>query len=88
MRPRCCADRPLPSRADLVQITPEYLAYLRRWTLARSALLISDEVLSFRLGYTGAFGESSIKPDITAFGKIISLGFPPARESSEKVLKP
>ncbi|CDZ56651.1 aspartate aminotransferase family protein [Neorhizobium galegae] len=67
---------PLPSRAGLVQITPEYLAYLRRWTSARSALLISDEVLSFRLGYTGAFGESSIKPDITAFGKIIGGGLP------------
>ncbi len=67
---------PLPSRAGLVQITPEYLAHLRRWTSARSALLISDEVLSFRLGYTGAFREGSIKPDITAFGKIIGGGLP------------
>jgi glutamate-1-semialdehyde 2,1-aminomutase len=67
---------PLPSRVGLIPIAPEYLAYLRRWTSARSALLISDEVLSFRLGYTGAFGESSIKPDITAFGKIIGGGLP------------
>jgi glutamate-1-semialdehyde 2,1-aminomutase len=67
---------PLPSRVGLLPIAPEYLAYLRRWTSARSALLISDEVLSFRLGYMGAFAESSIKPDITAFGKIIGGGLP------------
>lgn len=67
---------PLPSRVGLLPIAPEYLAYLRRWTSARSALLISDEVLSFRLGYRGAFGESSINPDITAFGKIIGGGLP------------
>lgn len=67
---------PLPSRAGLVPITPEYLSFLRRWTSSRSALLISDEVLSFRLGYRGALGDCPIKPDITAFGKIIGGGLP------------
>uniref|UniRef100_UPI0031013795 aminotransferase class III-fold pyridoxal phosphate-dependent enzyme n=1 Tax=Neorhizobium sp. EC2-8 TaxID=3129230 RepID=UPI0031013795 len=53
---------PLPSRAGLVHITPEYLAYLRRWTSARSALLVSDEVLSFRLGYTGPSAKARSSP--------------------------
>jgi glutamate-1-semialdehyde 2,1-aminomutase len=44
--------------------------------LEHSALLISDEVLSFRLGYAGALGESPVRPDITAFGKIIGGGLP------------
>lgn len=67
---------PLPSRAGLICVSPEYLAFLRRWTSAHAALLISDEVLSFRLAYAGALGDGPIRPDITAFGKIIGGGLP------------
>jgi len=39
-------------------------------------LLIFDEVIAFRLGYSGAQGIWGIKPDLTALGKIIGGGFP------------
>lgn len=67
---------PLPSRIGLVSVSPDYLSFLRRWTSVHGALLISDEVLSFRLGYAGALGDGPIRPDITAFGKIIGGGLP------------
>jgi len=39
-------------------------------------LLIFDEVVSFRLGYSGSQGVLGVQPDITALGKIIGGGFP------------
>ncbi|MGT2468377.1 aminotransferase class III-fold pyridoxal phosphate-dependent enzyme [Mesorhizobium atlanticum] len=40
------------------------------------ALVIFDEVISFRLGWSGAQGLWGIEPDLTALGKIIGGGFP------------
>ena len=67
---------PLPSRIGLIPATPEYLEMLRRWTSANGALLVTDEVLSFRLGYGGALGTSTVHPDLCVFGKIIGGGLP------------
>ncbi|TIN32329.1 MAG: aspartate aminotransferase family protein [Mesorhizobium sp.] len=67
---------PLPSRAGLTLIAPDYLRMLRQWTKAQGSLLISDEVLSFRLGYAGALGAGDIFPDLCTFGKIIGGGLP------------
>ncbi|WP_352686402.1 aminotransferase class III-fold pyridoxal phosphate-dependent enzyme [Mesorhizobium australicum] len=39
-------------------------------------LVIFDEVISFRLGWSGAQGLWGIQPDLTALGKIIGGGFP------------
>jgi len=49
---------------------------LRRVTKEIGALLIFDEVITFRLGYNGAQGRYHIDPDLTALGKIIGGGFP------------
>lgn len=49
---------------------------LREETRQSGALLIFDEVYSFRLGYGGAQGDLGITPDITALGKIIGGGLP------------
>jgi glutamate-1-semialdehyde 2,1-aminomutase len=38
--------------------------------------VIFDEVISFRLGWSGAQGLWGIAPDLTALGKIIGGGFP------------
>jgi glutamate-1-semialdehyde 2,1-aminomutase len=66
----------LVSRMGFLPATPEYLALLREWTRANGALLIQDEVFSFRLGYQGAQGHYGIDPDLTALGKIIGGGLP------------
>ena len=39
-------------------------------------LLVFDEVVSFRLGYSGAQGLMDIQPDLTTIAKIIGGGFP------------
>lgn len=66
----------MPNRAGLVPATPEFLAMLRRVTQEIGALLILDEVITFRLGYNGAQGRFEIDPDITVLGKVIGGGFP------------
>ncbi|WP_245490553.1 aminotransferase class III-fold pyridoxal phosphate-dependent enzyme [Mesorhizobium sp. M7A.F.Ca.US.011.01.1.1] len=65
----------MPNRAGLVPAKPEYLAMLRRVTRELGALLILDEVITFRLGYNGAQGRFDIDPDFTTLGKIIGGGF-------------
>jgi glutamate-1-semialdehyde 2,1-aminomutase len=40
------------------------------------SLLVSDEVISFRLGYHGAQGRFAYDADLTALGKFIGGGFP------------
>lgn len=66
----------MPNRAGLVPAKPEFLEMLRRVTKEIGALLIFDEVITFRLGYSGAQGRYGINPDLTALGKIIGGGFP------------
>ena len=66
----------MPNRAGLVPASPEFLQMLRTVTQEIGALLIFDEVITFRLGYNGAQGRYGINPDLTALGKIIGGGFP------------
>lgn len=66
----------MPNRAGLVPASPEFLAMLRRVTREIGALLILDEVITFRLGYHGAQGRFGVDPDLTALGKVIGGGFP------------
>lgn len=67
---------PLSPRLGLIPATPEFLAALRRLTKDAGSLLISDEVISFRLGSAGAQGVFEFTADLTALGKIIGGGFP------------
>jgi glutamate-1-semialdehyde 2,1-aminomutase len=55
------------------QILPKegYLSFLREVTAANNVLLILDEVMCFRLDFGGVQHIYGIKPDLTAFGKII-----------------
>lgn len=66
----------MPNRAGLVPAKPEFLQMLRRVTREIGALLILDEVITFRLGYNGAQGRFNVDPDLTALGKVIGGGFP------------
>lgn len=67
---------PLVSRMGFLPLTSEFLTMVREETTREGALLIFDEVFSFRLGLEGAQGVVGIRPDLTTFGKIIGGGFP------------
>jgi glutamate-1-semialdehyde 2,1-aminomutase len=67
---------PLSNRMGFIPPAEGFLAFLRRLTRDLGILLIFDEVISFRVGYTGASGRFGGEPDLIAFGKIIGGGFP------------
>lgn len=67
---------PLPSQLGYTAATPAFVAMLREETERAGALLIFDEVYSFRLGYRGAQGALGVTPDLTALGKVIGGGLP------------
>jgi len=72
----CVLVDPVPNRTGMLPADPAYLATLRRVTQELGALLIFDEVISFRVGYRGAQGAFGIEPDVTSVGKIMGGGFP------------
>jgi glutamate-1-semialdehyde 2,1-aminomutase len=72
----CVLVDPMPNRAGLAPAEKGYLEALRRVTREVGALLIFDEVITFRLGFGGAQGIWKIDPDLTTLGKIIGGGFP------------
>jgi glutamate-1-semialdehyde 2,1-aminomutase len=67
---------PLPLGIGLISPQPGFLELLREETARHGILLVSDEVMSFRLSYHGAMHARGIRPDLTTFGKIIGGGFP------------
>ena len=67
---------PLPAALGWVPPKPGFLEGLRKITSDLGILLISDEVISFRITYKGALDQYGIKPDVTAMAKIIGGGFP------------
>jgi glutamate-1-semialdehyde 2,1-aminomutase len=72
----CVLVDPMPNRAGLAPADKGYLEALRSVTREVGALLIFDEVITFRLGFRGAQGLWNIDPDMTTLGKIIGGGFP------------
>jgi glutamate-1-semialdehyde 2,1-aminomutase len=72
----CVLVDPMPNRAGLVPADKSYLQALRQMTREVGALLIFDEVITFRLGFHGAQDLWGIEPDLTTLGKIIGGGFP------------
>jgi glutamate-1-semialdehyde 2,1-aminomutase len=72
----CVLVDPMPNRAGLAPADKGYLEALRKVTREAGALLIFDEVITFRVGYRGAQGVWGIDPDLTTLGKIIGGGFP------------
>jgi len=67
---------PMPNRAGLVPASRDYLQALREVSREIGAVLILDEVITFRLGYRGAQAIWGVDADLTTFGKIIGGGFP------------
>lgn len=64
------------ARCGAKPATAEYIAMLQDFTQTSGALLIVDEVISFRMARGGAQEALGVKPDLTTFGKIIGGGMP------------
>ncbi len=75
-RVACVLLDPMPHRVGLSPATEAFVGALHRWTRANGALLVFDEVITFRCGYGGAQERYAVRPDLTALGKIIGGGFP------------
>jgi glutamate-1-semialdehyde 2,1-aminomutase len=66
----------MPHRAGLRPADPNYATALREWTAANGALLVLDEVITFRTEVGGLQSRYGFEADLTAIGKIIGGGFP------------
>lgn len=66
----------LPHRVGLIPASKAFVTALREWTEQNGALLVFDEVITFRNGYGGAQDNYPVTPDLTALGKMIGGGFP------------
>jgi glutamate-1-semialdehyde 2,1-aminomutase len=66
----------MPHHAGLVPVPPEFMRLARDVTARCGALLVQDEVISFRAAPGGLQSLYDVVPDITALGKIIGGGFP------------
>ena len=66
----------MPGQGGYVTPKDDYLKFIREVTAANNVLLILDEIMTFRLDYGGIQHIYGIKPDLTAFGKIIGGGTP------------
>lgn len=88
----CVLIDPIPHRVGLVEAEEQFIEGVYQWTRKNGALLVFDEVVTFRVDYGGAQEKYSVKPDLTALGKIIGGGFPigafAGRADIMKVLDP
>jgi glutamate-1-semialdehyde 2,1-aminomutase len=66
----------LPHRIGLMRASPAFLRALREWTRRNGALLVCDEVITFRSNHGGAQAWYDVQPDLTSMGKMIGGGFP------------
>jgi glutamate-1-semialdehyde 2,1-aminomutase len=67
---------PLSVRAGAPRPEPGYLEFLGEVAARHGALVIYDEVISFRLAHGGAQSRYGGRPDLTTFGKVIGGGLP------------
>lgn len=72
----CVLVDPVPSRAGLAPAGTGYLQGLREFCTKSGAVLIFDQVMSFRLAYGGVEEYFGVTPDLSCLGKIIGGGFP------------
>lgn len=66
----------MPHRVGLAPADPGFVEAIREWTRDDGALLVLDEVITFRTELGGIQARYGITPDLTAMGKLIGGGFP------------
>lgn len=67
---------PVMGAGGVVEATPEFVQGLAKAAHRAGALLVLDEVVTFRLGVGGRQAALGVEPDLTMFGKLIGGGFP------------
>lgn len=67
---------PVMGSAGIVSAPPAFFAAVARAASDAGALLVLDEVITFRLGTGGAQADLGVTPDLTMLGKLIGGGFP------------
>lgn len=72
----CVLIDPVPHRIGLFSASKEFVEAIYRWTRRNDAILVFDEVVTYRANYSGAQDSYTVTPDLTALGKIIGGGFP------------
>lgn len=72
----CVLLDPMPHRLGLVPADAELVRALAAWTRSAGALLVFDEVITFRAEVGGMQARYGVQPDLTALGKIIGGGLP------------
>jgi glutamate-1-semialdehyde 2,1-aminomutase len=84
----CVLLDPVSHRVGLIPADDDFVEAIYKWTRENNALMVFDEVITFRCGYGGAQERYSVAPDITAIGKMIGGGFPVgALAGSNEVMK-
>jgi len=82
----------VPHRIGMFRASSEFVEAIYNWTRKNNALMVFDEVITYRVNYAGAQDSYSVKPDLTALGKIIGGGFPvgavAGKDEIMKVLDP
>ena len=66
----------MPHRVGLLPASAEFVRALHDWTRRHGALMVCDEVITFRSNYGGAQEWYDVRPDLSAMGKMIGGGFP------------
>lgn len=66
----------VPHRVGLIPARKEYIKAIYKWTRDNNTILAFDEVVTYRVNYSGAQENYDVEPDLTALGKIIGGGFP------------
>jgi glutamate-1-semialdehyde 2,1-aminomutase len=72
----CVLIDPIPHRVGLFEATREFVEAVYAWTRKHGVLMVFDEVITFRTTFGGKQADYSVKPDLTAMGKMIGGGFP------------
>jgi glutamate-1-semialdehyde 2,1-aminomutase len=72
----CVIIDPVPHRIGLLPADAAFVQAVYDWTRRNGALMVFDEVVTFRVNYGGAQENYPVRPDLTAMGKIIGGGFP------------
>lgn len=76
MRPAAIIVEPMLGASGTIPPRAEFLAGLRELADEIGAVLIFDEVITFRLAAGGAEEWSDVRADLTTFGKVIGGGLP------------
>lgn len=66
----------MPNRAGLVRASPEFVGEVCKRCCDAGALLVIDEVITYRLALGGLAATYDVTPDLMVVGKIIGGGFP------------